>query len=150
MQYSVVVLSLFAAFSAAQSSNSTSLPDLVSQLPQCATGCLASASSDAKCNTADFECLCGDGRSTFTSSIFGCLLTSTCSQDDRDSLISLAPQICNAVSSNPDPSAVASASNLITSAVGTATPTSTPDAAARPEIGFGLLGGAAALAAFAL
>ncbi|KAI1399188.1 hypothetical protein F4819DRAFT_466034 [Hypoxylon fuscum] len=147
MLFAAVSLSFFAAFAAAQ--NST-LPDLVSQLPSCASGCLASSASEIGCATEDFTCLCGDKKQDFISSIGPCVfLNSGCSSDDQSKLTTLAPEICTAVASNPDPAAVASASNIVASAVGTATPTSTPDAAARPEIGMGLLG-AAALVAFAL
>ncbi|KAI6086314.1 hypothetical protein F4821DRAFT_238485 [Hypoxylon rubiginosum] len=147
MRFSTISVSLFAAVAAAQ--NST-LPDLVSQLPSCAAGCLSSSASDVGCATTDFTCLCGDKRQDFINSIGPCIfLQASCSSDDQTKLTTLAPEICDAATSNPDPSAVASASNIITSAIGTATPTSTPDAAARPEIGMGLLG-AAALAALAL
>ncbi|KAI1080431.1 hypothetical protein F5B20DRAFT_112781 [Whalleya microplaca] len=148
MQLTTVTMSLFAAFVAAQ--NSTSLPDLVSQIPQCAVSCFSSAAKDAGCATTDFVCLCGDKKSAFISSITPCIgLGGSCSASDISKVQSLAPEICTAATSNPDSAAVASASNIVTSAVGTATPTSTPGAAARPEIGVGLLG-AAALAAFAL
>ncbi|XXH01486.1 hypothetical protein Hte_007846 [Hypoxylon texense] len=147
MQFTAITLSLFAAVVAAQ--NST-LPDLVSQLPPCAASCLSSSAQDVGCATTDFTCLCGDKRQDFINSIGPCiLLRSSCSGDEQSELTTLAPEICDAATSNPDPSAVASASNIITSAVGTATPTATPDAAARPEIGMGLVG-AAALAALAL
>ncbi|KAI1098417.1 hypothetical protein F4804DRAFT_125737 [Jackrogersella minutella] len=150
MQFAAISLSLFAAFVAAQS-NSTSLPDLVAQLPSCAAGCLSSSSKSAGCSAEDFTCLCGDKKDSFLSSITGCILTSGCSQDDIGKLSTLAPEICTAASSS-DPSAVASASNIVSSAIATAasaSATSTPGAAARPEIGLGLVG-AAALAAFAL
>ncbi|OTA55056.1 hypothetical protein K449DRAFT_400242 [Hypoxylon sp. EC38] len=148
MQFAAVSLSLFVAFAAAQ--NSTSLPDLVSQLPQCASSCLASSAQTAGCSAEDFACLCGDNRESFISSITGCIgLSGKCSSDDISTLSTLAPEICTAATNNPDPSAVASASNIISSAIGTATPTASPDAAARPEIGMGLIG-AAALAALAL
>ncbi|KAI2463367.1 hypothetical protein F4781DRAFT_416897 [Annulohypoxylon bovei var. microspora] len=147
MQFAAISLSLFAAFVAAQ--NSTSLPDLVSQLPSCAASCLASSAKSAGCSAEDFTCLCGDNKSTFISSITGCIgFSSECSQDDIGKLTTLAPEICTAVAANPDASAVASASNIVSSAIGTATPTSTPGAAARPEIAMGLVG--VALAALAL
>ncbi|KAI1770201.1 hypothetical protein F4818DRAFT_433789 [Hypoxylon cercidicola] len=146
MRFTTLSLTFFAAIAAAQ--NST-LPDLVSQLPPCAASCLSSSAQDVGCATTDFTCLCGDKRQDFINSIGPCILfQSSCSGDEQSDLTTLAPEICNAATSNPDPSAVASASNIITSAVATATPSATPDAAARPEIGMGLLG-AAALAAFA-
>ncbi|KAI1139174.1 hypothetical protein F5Y05DRAFT_340274 [Hypoxylon sp. FL0543] len=148
MQFAAVSLSLFVAFAAAQ--NSTSLPDLVSQLPQCASSCLSSAAQTAGCSAEDFTCLCGDKKESFISSITGCIgLSGKCSSDDINKLTTLAPEICTAATNNPDPSAVASASNIVSSAIGTATPTSSPGAAARSEIGMGLVG-AAALAALAL
>ncbi|KAI1413393.1 hypothetical protein F5Y13DRAFT_161206 [Hypoxylon sp. FL1857] len=148
MQFAAVSLSLFAAFAAAQ--NSTSLPDLVSQLPQCASSCLASSAQTAGCSAEDFTCLCGDNRESFISSITGCIgLSGKCSSDDIGKLTTLAPEICTAATNNPDPSAVASASNIVSSAIGAATPTSSPGAASRSEIGMGLVG-AAALAALAL
>ncbi|KAI1452173.1 hypothetical protein F4805DRAFT_45701 [Annulohypoxylon moriforme] len=152
MQFATISLSLFAAFVAAQNSTSTSLPDLVSQLPSCAAGCLSSAAKSAGCSAEDFTCLCGDKKDSFISNITGCIaLSSGCSSDDIGKLSTLAPEICTAVAANPDASAVASASNIVSSAIGTASAsaTSTPGAAARPEVGMGLFG-AAALAAFAL
>ncbi|KAI1385802.1 uncharacterized protein F4822DRAFT_414190 [Hypoxylon trugodes] len=147
MQFTTAALSLFVAVAAAQ--NST-LPDLVSQLPTCAAGCLNSSAQSAGCATTDFACLCGDKRESFISSITGCIaLSSGCSGDDISKLQTLAPEICQAESANPDPAAVASASGIVASAVGTATPTSTPNAAAGSEIGMGLMG-VAALAALAL
>ncbi|KAI0165156.1 hypothetical protein GGR52DRAFT_557678 [Hypoxylon sp. FL1284] len=147
MRFTTASLSLFAAVAAAQ--NAT-LPDLVSQLPPCAADCLGSSAQSVGCNVGDFNCLCGDKRQSFISSIGPCiLLHSSCSGDEQNKLTTLAPEICDAAMANPDPSAVASASNLVTSAVGTATATSTPGAAAKPEVGMGLVG-AAALAAFAL
>lgn len=71
----------------------------------------------------------------------------------------IAPQICSEVDNNPAASDIASASNLVTGALGTATggsaatATATPAAAAaRPTNGYyGILGaGAVALAAIAL
>ncbi|KAI2635660.1 hypothetical protein GGS26DRAFT_508418 [Hypomontagnella submonticulosa] len=149
MQFTTAALSLFVAFAAAQ--NSTSLPDLVAQLPPCAANCLSSSSQTAGCAATDFTCLCSEEkRQTFTTNIVACIgLNSKCSSDDISKLSTLAPEICTAVSSNPDPSAVASASGLVSSVIATATPTSTPNAAARPEFGMGLIG-AAALAALGL
>lgn len=67
-------------------------------------------------------------------------------------VVALAGQICTVVTTeNPDPSAVASASAIVTSALGAASSTSSPDSAAfRPEVGFGVLGAVAAAAAWAL
>ncbi|KAI1476063.1 hypothetical protein F4774DRAFT_262246 [Daldinia eschscholtzii] len=148
MQFSAITLSLFVAFAAAQ--NST-LPDLVSQLPSCAASCLDSSSESAGCSSTDFTCLCSeDKRQSFITSISGCIgFSAKCSQDDIGKLSTLAPEICDAATSNPDPSAVASASNIVTSAIGASSPTSSPDAGVRPEVGMGLVG-VAAFAALAL
>ncbi|KAI1157992.1 hypothetical protein F5B18DRAFT_642809 [Nemania serpens] len=136
MQYKTVALSLFAAVAAAQ--NSTSLPDLVSQLPPCAIPCFQRGAEDAGCSTTDFQCLCGTGKSSFITGA-GLCIASSCDSDALNSAASLAGQICTDVANNPDPSEVASASAIVTSALGAASPTSSPDSAAfRPEISFGL------------
>ncbi|KAI5863946.1 hypothetical protein GGS23DRAFT_522497 [Durotheca rogersii] len=148
MQFAALSVSLFAAFVAAQ--NSTSLPGLVSQIPTCAIPCFNSATQAANCASTDFSCLCTSGRDSFTSSIGPCiLLGSECTQEDISRVTQLAPEICAAVESNPDPSSVAEASNIVTSAVGAPTASSTPDAAARPDIAMGFVG-IAAFAALAL
>ncbi|KAI0532621.1 hypothetical protein GGR58DRAFT_160462 [Xylaria digitata] len=145
MQFKVATLSLLAAVVAAQ--NSTSLPDLVSELPTCAISCFESGAKSAGCSTTDFSCLCGDGKSSFISSAITCV-PGKCSGDDLSNTISLAGKICEAVSENPDASAVASASALVTSALGAASATSTPDSAAfRPEIGLSFMGALAAMLA---
>ncbi|KAI1197888.1 hypothetical protein F5X97DRAFT_301183 [Nemania serpens] len=143
MQYKAIALSLFAAVAAAQ--NSTSLPDLVSQLPPCAIPCFNRGAEAADCSTTDFQCLCGTGKSSFIAGAGACIATS-CDSDAFNSAISLATQICTDVSNNPDPSEVASASAIVTSALGAASPTTSPDAAVafRPDIGLGLVGVAAA------
>lgn len=62
----------------------------------------------------------------------------------------LANQICTDVKNDPAPSDVAAASSLVASAVASASATaSATDAAARPDIAFGLLG-AGLFAALAL
>ncbi|KAI8631411.1 hypothetical protein F5Y19DRAFT_395056 [Xylariaceae sp. FL1651] len=147
MHFKAIVLSFFAAVVAAQ--NSTSLPDLVSQLPTCAIPCFNQGATAAGCSTTDFQCLCGSGKQAFINSASGCILKD-CKDNDFSNAISLATQICTAVSQNPDPSAVASASNIVTSALGAASATSTPDAAARPELGLGMMGAAAVVAMLAL
>ncbi|KAI1493826.1 hypothetical protein F5X96DRAFT_119786 [Biscogniauxia mediterranea] len=173
MQFTTVLLPLFAALAAAQNSTSTSpvaavsgsvtvsasasatatdasLPDLVSQLPQCAVSCLSTAANAAGCAATDFTCLCGSGKDKFTSSMIGCIgFGSGCSSDDINKASDLAPQICEEATSDPDPTEVASASNIVASAVSTASASSTADAAVRPEMGMGLLG-AGLLAALAL
>ncbi|TGJ78216.1 hypothetical protein E0Z10_g10543 [Xylaria hypoxylon] len=145
MQFKIAALSLFAAVVAAQ--NSTSLPELVSELPTCAIPCFESGAKAAGCSTTDFACLCGSGKSSFISNAAICVSTK-CQGDDFSNTISLAGQICDAVSQNPDTSAVASASAIVTSALGVASATSTPDSAAfRPEIGLGFMGAVAAILA---
>ncbi|KAI0864843.1 hypothetical protein F4860DRAFT_381498 [Xylaria cubensis] len=138
-----------AAVVAAQ--NSTSLPDLVSQIPTCATPCLTQGASAAGCATTDFQCICSDGKKNqFISGATNCILED-CHGDDFSKVVSLAGQICTVVTTdNPDPSAIASASAIVTSALGAASATSSPDSASvRPELGLGILG-AAAMAALAL
>ncbi|GAW22566.1 hypothetical protein ANO14919_121060 [Xylariales sp. No.14919] len=145
MQFTVAALSLFAAAVAAQ--NSTSLPELVSNLPTCAIPCFESGAEAAGCSTTDFDCLCNTGKDKFTQSAATCVI-GKCQGDDLQNTISLAGQICDAVSKNPDPSAVASASAIVTSALGAADATSSPDSAAvRPEIGLGFMGAVAAMMA---
>ncbi|GAP90746.1 putative CFEM domain-containing protein [Rosellinia necatrix] len=152
MQFKVVALSFFAAVATAQT-NSTSLPDLVSQLPTCAIPCYTKGAAAANCSTTDFQCLCGDGKSAFLSSAATCIFTS-CSGDDTSNIVNLATEICTDVSQNPDPTEVASASAIITSALGAASATNSPDSAAsRPEFvsgvvsGIGIVGVAAAMLA---
>jgi hypothetical protein len=151
MQFSIVALSLFAAAATAQNST-TSLPDLVSQLPPCALPCFSTAAESASCEPTDFECLCGTQRTEFINDIGPCVVISNvCSSQEIDRAVVLAGQICTNIASDPDPTAVASASNIITSALAseTAAATATPGAAARPELGMGMLG-VAAIAAIAL
>ncbi|KAI0514643.1 hypothetical protein F5B22DRAFT_647400 [Xylaria bambusicola] len=147
MQFKVAALSLFAAAVTAQ--NSTSLPELVSNLPTCAIPCFESGASAAGCSTTDFDCLCGSGKDTFVSSAGTCVVTH-CDSDELSTAIKTATQLCTEVSDNPDPSEVASASAIITSALGAAEATSSsdPDSAAyRPEISLTFLGAIAALLA---
>ncbi|RYO95276.1 hypothetical protein DL766_009574 [Monosporascus sp. MC13-8B] len=144
MHFRTIALSLFAAATAtAQNAASDSLPELVAQLPTCAIGCLNSAADSASCEPTDFECICGDNRQSFITSIGACVyLGGQCSQDEISRATDLAPQICNNVANNPEPSAVASASNLVSDAIAseTASPTDEPDAAVRPGVGLGMIG----------
>ncbi|KAI1109932.1 hypothetical protein F5Y14DRAFT_430653 [Nemania sp. NC0429] len=146
MQYKTLALSLFAAGVAAQ--NLTSLPGLISQLPPCAIPCFKRGAQAAGCSTTDFQCLCGKGKNSFITGAGGCVLTS-CNGDTLNSVIPLATQICADVSNNPNPSDVASASALVTSALGATSPTASPDAAVglRPEMGLGIMGVIAAMLA---
>ncbi|KAK7753419.1 hypothetical protein SLS62_004710 [Diatrype stigma] len=154
MQFTTVALSLFAAVATAQT-NSTdeSLPDLVAQLPTCAMSCFNSSADGAGCSTTDFDCLCSTQE--FISNMGGCVLLggASCSSDEISKATDLANQICSDVKNNPTSSDVAAASSLVASAVAsasaTASSTDSPDAAARPDITFGLLG-AGLFAALAL
>ncbi|KAI0103322.1 hypothetical protein GGR51DRAFT_253569 [Nemania sp. FL0031] len=146
MQYTTISLSLFAAVVAAQ--NSTSLPDLVSEIPTCAIPCFQDGADSAGCATTDFSCLCSN-QSSFIAGATSCIL-SDCQSDDQSKVISVAGQICTAVQDNPDTSAVASASAIVTSALGAASATASADAdsaAFRPEISLGLMGALAAMLA---
>ncbi|RYP74947.1 hypothetical protein DL771_002731 [Monosporascus sp. 5C6A] len=144
MQFRTVALSLFAAAAAtAQNTTSDSLPDLIAQLPTCAISCLDSAADSANCEPTDFACICGANRQSFIASIGTCvLLTGQCPQDEITRATNLAPRICSSATSNPEPSAVASASALVSSALAseTATATDQPDAAVRPDVGLGMIG----------
>ncbi|KAI1748746.1 hypothetical protein F4782DRAFT_346362 [Xylaria castorea] len=147
MRATLSLLVAGAAVVAAQ--NSTSLPDLVSSLPPCATPCLSQGADAAGCAVTDFACFCGDNKSRFISGATSCILED-CHGDDFTKVVSLAGQICDVVTTdNPDPSAVANASAIVTSALGAASATTSPDSAVRPELGFGILG-AAAIAALVL
>ncbi|GKT90221.1 CFEM domain-containing protein [Colletotrichum tofieldiae] len=163
MQF-IITLGLLSGLAAAQSatttgssSGSTGLPSLISQLPTCAISCLNTAASNIGCETTDFSCLCSS-QDRLISSLTPCILTAGCSTDDIAKAARIAPQICSEVENNPAASDIASASNLVTGALGTATgssaatATATPAAAARPTNGYyGILGaGAVALAAVAL
>jgi len=152
MQFTILALSFFAAAVSAQNST-TSLPDLVSQLPPCALNCLDSSAKTAGCDPADFNCLCGPKRQTFITEIGTCVtLAGTCTQDELNTAFKIAPEICVDVSNNPDPTAVASASNLVSQALAseTAQPSDQGGAATRPSVGMGLLGVAALAAALTL
>lgn len=154
MQFTHFALSLFAAAASAQSSsnNSTDLSSTVAQLPQCALKCYRDQSNSVGCSPGDFSCICGPKRQDFIKGVAVCLtLGGSCSSDDLNKLQDLAPKICQSVENNPSPSEVAKASAAVTSAVGQAAPTqSDKSAAMRPELSFGLIGAAAAVAALAL
>jgi len=155
MQFKLVSLALFSALALAQTNGtSTDLATLVAQLPKCALKCFQSAATSVNCAPTSFTCLCDQSkRSAFTTSIGGCLLIGTggCSSDDTKKLTTLAGQICTEATDNPTPADIASASNIITAALGSATAsTSSPgNAPARPTLGVGMMG-AVALAALAL
>ncbi|KAF5494338.1 hypothetical protein CGCS363_v009134 [Colletotrichum siamense] len=157
MKYTVA-LSIFTGLVAAQSatttatsSSSTDLAGLVAQLPSCATSCLTKAASTIGCSATDFTCLC-NSKDTLTSSLTTCILTAGCSTTEIATAAKVAPQICSYVEANPDSSAIASASNLLSGALATASATATASsaspatattaAAVRPEMGFGMIGAA--------
>ncbi|KAI0391234.1 hypothetical protein F5Y17DRAFT_20863 [Xylariaceae sp. FL0594] len=144
MQFATLALSFLAAMAAAQdaNNNSTSLPDLVAQLPTCAIPCFNTGAESAGCATTDFDCLCTRGKDQIIASAGPCVFKD-CESDDFGKLSTLLTQICTEVSENPSPSEVASASNIVTSALAAATPS---DPASRPELGYGLMGVAAAAA----
>ncbi|KAL0936952.1 uncharacterized protein CTRU02_209168 [Colletotrichum truncatum] len=158
MKYTVA-LGFFFGLAAAQSattsaasSGSTDLPGLVSQLPTCAVSCLNSAAKTIGCSATDFSCLCTN-QERLISTLTPCVLTAGCSTDDIATAARIAPEICENVQNNPNPSAIASASNLVTGALGTATgstaatATSQPNAAGRREYSLGMVGAAAFAAA---
>ncbi|KAK7747455.1 hypothetical protein SLS53_001710 [Cytospora paraplurivora] len=144
--------------SAPATTTTSDVAGLVSQLPECALGCLSSAATDIGCNAADLTCLCSKS-SDLISSIAPCILISSgCSDDQQSQISSLATSICNNVN-NSNSSDIASASNYITSALatmtsGSASTTSASGNAALPTgspvAGMGFIGAAAALAALAL
>ncbi|KAH0425798.1 hypothetical protein CcaCcLH18_10741 [Colletotrichum camelliae] len=153
-----VAFSIFTGLVAAQSatttaasSSSTDLSSLVAQLPSCAVGCLTKAASTIGCSATDFTCLC-NSKDTLTSSLTTCILTAGCSTTEIATAAKVAPQICSYVEANPDSSAIASASNLLSGALATASATATASsaspatattaAAVRPEMGFGMIGAA--------
>ncbi|KAH6653242.1 hypothetical protein BKA67DRAFT_659875 [Truncatella angustata] len=150
MQFTYLAVPLFAALAAAQSSNSTSLPDLVAQLPTCALDCLESGAKSANCTVTDFTCLCGTGKQQFIQGAGVCVLTSSCTSEEKNNVSNLATEICNDVSDGASSSEIASASAVATSILASATSTTGSNAAAATAVGYGLMGGAAALAAFAL
>ncbi|OLN89986.1 hypothetical protein CCHL11_07217 [Colletotrichum chlorophyti] len=142
------------ATTTASSSSSTSLPDLVSQLPTCAVSCLSSAADTIGCSATDFSCLC-QSQEKLISTLTPCVLMAGCSTTEIEQAAKVAPNICQQVQNNPAASDLASASRLVTGAVGgatgTASPTTTavPAGGARPTYAYGMLG-AVALAAVAL
>ncbi|ROW01318.1 hypothetical protein VMCG_05901 [Cytospora schulzeri] len=141
----------------AAAASTSDLPSMVSQLPKCALGCLDSAAKSIDCNAADLTCLCSNS-SDFIEAIGPCIvLSSGCTSDEQDQITSLAGSICKDVVANPNSPELTSASNYLTSAMATGTGASassaTGNAAVRtdlPVAGMGVMGAAAALAAFAL
>ncbi|KAL1864762.1 hypothetical protein VTK73DRAFT_5677 [Phialemonium thermophilum] len=132
--------------------STASLSGLVAQLPHCALSCFSQAATDIGCQASDFNCLCSNAQGLI-SKIGPCLvLGGPCGASDLNKVKSLAPEICQAVNSNPNSADVASASNLVTSAIGSGSATSTTSGnpAARTDVSLGALGVAAAFAVYAL
>lgn len=145
MQISYLAIPLFAAVAAAQ--NSTSLPDLVAQLPTCASSCLNDGASNANCTVTDFSCIC-DNKDSFLSGASICILQSTCTASEKSNLSSLATSICEDVNDGASSADLASASAVATSILATATSEGLA-ATATQMAGMGVMG-VAAFAAFAL
>ncbi|KAK6216100.1 hypothetical protein LQW54_003876 [Pestalotiopsis sp. IQ-011] len=145
MQISYLAIPLFAAVAAAQ--NSTSLPDLVAQLPTCAADCLSEGASNANCTVTDFSCIC-ENKDSFLSGAATCVITSSCTSEERNNLTSLATDICQDVDDGASSSDLASASAVATSVLATASSEGMA-AAATQMAGMGVMG-VAAFAAFAL
>ncbi|KZL78204.1 CFEM domain-containing protein [Colletotrichum tofieldiae] len=127
-------------------STATSLPSLVSQIPSCAAGCLPKVGTETGCGVADFECMCSDIGS-FVAHMGVCLLKHGCSKDDTTKASNIGEDICDAVSSNTDAAAIASASSLVTAAVAKATAT---NSATNMEFGYGAVGAGALAVALML
>ncbi|ATZ56478.1 hypothetical protein BCIN_13g03160 [Botrytis cinerea B05.10] len=128
------------------SSSSTSLSTAVSQLPTCAQECLPTVGTEIGCSVGDFECMCSSSGSLVAHMGTCILKKNDCSSDDITKAKDIATQICNIMSSNPDSSAVASASQLIVSEVAKATATAKSAAAnagLRMEHGLAMVGAAA-------
>ncbi|TDZ58252.1 hypothetical protein CTRI78_v005588 [Colletotrichum trifolii] len=166
MKY-IIALSFLAGLVAAQSASqsassadSTSLPSLVNQLPKCALGCLNDAATQIGCSATDFSCLC-KAEDKLMSSLTPCVALAGCSTTELADAVEVAPKFCSAVEDNPSSAALASASNLVTAALGTATASAgtaatasasasasaTPNAAVRRDYGMGMVGVAALAAA---
>lgn len=150
MQLSYLAVPLFAAVAAAQSNstNSTDLASLVAELPTCALDCLTTGASAANCTITDFSCICGDGKDQFIQSAGFCILSSSCSSEEKSNVTSLASSICADVNDGASDSELASASAVATSILATATSEGLA-ASATQMAGMGVLG-MAAFAAYAL
>ncbi|KAK1753156.1 hypothetical protein QBC47DRAFT_53334 [Echria macrotheca] len=113
-------------------SDSSSLPNLISQLPPCALPCFSSASNANACAPTDLSCLCAPSKSTsLTIAIGTCLSTSglsgACASDKLGGLATLAGKICDAVNGG-DASELASGSAAVSSALASASATGSGNA----------------------
>ncbi|TLD26764.1 hypothetical protein PspLS_05130 [Pyricularia sp. CBS 133598] len=127
MQFRTLLVSFFAAVAVAQTPTSGSSPSAsgssgnlvstVNDLPRCALGCLKSAAEDINCNPANFKCLCSNTQALLRS-VGPCALT-TCNSGDVGKLTDAAAKVCQQINANPPPAQVASASNIVASAIAT-------------------------------
>ncbi|KAF9877154.1 hypothetical protein CkaCkLH20_05420 [Colletotrichum karsti] len=122
----IALVGLAIANAAAQttttSSLPTALPALVSNIPSCALSCLDEIKVAIGCNVGDLKCLCEtDGELIAKMSI--CNLTSECSRDQIGQTNNVLDTMCKSVRGSADTAALASASNVMTGAVGKATAT---------------------------
>ncbi|KAL0943285.1 uncharacterized protein CTRU02_201171 [Colletotrichum truncatum] len=137
----------------ATSSLPTTLPGLVSNVPSCALPCWNKVSTEIGCDTGNLKCLCETpGELEVKMGI--CILSSTCTRDQLGDTNAVIEPICDAVGKSPSSEAIASASSIITGAVGKATatassthkPTSTNAASlSGPGIGMAMAAFAAAI-----
>ncbi|KAI1336704.1 hypothetical protein F5Y15DRAFT_418772 [Xylariaceae sp. FL0016] len=150
MRFQTAILSVIFA---AAATTAQSVDELVSQIPTCAQPCLADASEAVGCSATDSACQCNHSTDVQKNAIV--CVSSSCSEDELNNLLSLTTQICKAVASGSASSAVASATGSGNSTVSSATltastsATATPGAANHAQAGMGMLG-AAALAAMVL
>lgn len=157
------------------SGSSGNLVSTVNDLPRCALGCLKTAAEAINCNPANFKCLCSNTQALL-GSVGPCAL-SACNSGDVGSMLSTSPgdgvytctmltrnsfseltdaaaKVCQQINANPPPAQVASASNIVASAIATqgrsrGGPSSTPAQGAAPKRTdapvYAVMGGAAAV-----
>ncbi|KAH6990160.1 hypothetical protein EDB80DRAFT_882167 [Ilyonectria destructans] len=111
------------------SASSTDLPSLLSQVPDCILGCLPDVGEEIGCKSTDLECLCSD-IGALVAHMATCVPGNKCGIKDVNDGIDLLRPVCDAMSSSPGSAAVASASSIITAAIGPATATTTSNPAA--------------------
>ncbi|KAH8839314.1 hypothetical protein MCOR27_006303 [Pyricularia oryzae] len=164
MQFRTLIVSFFAAVAVAQtptsgssapsgtSGSSGNLVSTVNDLPRCALGCLKTAAEAINCNPANFKCLCSNTQALL-GSVGPCAL-SACNSGDVGKLTDAAAKVCQQINANPPPAQVASASNIVASAIATqgssrGGPSSTPAQGAAPKRTdapvYAVMGGAAAV-----
>lgn len=67
----------------AAAASTNDLPSMVSEIPQCALGCLNTAAQQINCNAADLTCLCSNSNA-FIKAIGPCIVFSSgCSSDEQ-------------------------------------------------------------------